>query len=160
LKTPAFKVETNREAIRILGKHGIRVHASFIIGEKRETLAQMEETYQFIKDNPISLVNIYVLTPLPGTPVWHDAKARGLVSDEMDWNRLNISFELGWKEVILVSETVSREDLHAMYQRIRRLRLYKFAKAVAFDPLKMDLLAYGRAKMVEWVRRARLLRVA
>jgi anaerobic magnesium-protoporphyrin IX monomethyl ester cyclase len=160
LKTPAFKVETNREAIRILRKHGIHVHASFIIGERHETLEQMGETYQFIRDNPISLVNLYVLTPLPGTPVWYDAKARGLVSDDMDWNRLNISFEIGWREAILVSEAVNREQLHAMYQKIRRLRFFKFARAVAGDPLKMDLLAYGKAKVVEWAHRARILRVA
>ena len=160
LKTPAFKVETNREAIRILRKHGIHVHASFIIGERYETLEQMEQTYQFIRDNPISLVNLYVLTPLPGTPVWHDAKARGLVSDDMDWNRLNISFEIGWKYAMLVSQAVDREQLHSMYQKIRRLRLFKFAKAMAGDPLKMDLIAYGRAKVVEWAHRARLLRVA
>lgn len=157
LKTPAFKVETNRTAIEILRRNGIHVHASFIIGERHETLEQMNDTYEFIRDNPISLVNLYVLTPMPGTPVWHDAAQRGLVSDDMDWNQLNISFEIGWRDVILVSETVSREDLHKMYQKIRRLRLIKFAKAVAGDPLRMDLLTYFKAKAVEWAHRAKLL---
>jgi radical SAM superfamily enzyme YgiQ (UPF0313 family) len=105
----------------------------------------MEETYQFIRRNPLSLVNIYVLTPLPGTPVWHDAKARGLVADDMDWDLLNISFELDWQRVILVSETVPREELHRMYQRLRRLRLIKYARAVATHPFQMDL-EYGRAR--------------
>lgn len=153
LKGRAFKVDINEEAVHTLHRHGIHPHASFIIGEPNETLEQMEETYQFIRRNPLSLVNIYVLTPLPGTPVWHDAKTKGLVSDDMDWDLLNISFELDWQRVILVSETVSREDLHGMYQRLRRLRLVKYAKALATHPFQMDLAEYGRAKAVEWAYR-------
>lgn len=160
LKGPAFKVEINRQAIHILKKYGIHPHASFIIGEKHETVENMMETYNFIKANPISLVNLYVLTPLPGTPVWHDAEARGLVSNDMDWNKLNISFEIGWKDVVLVSEAATREQIRMMYQKIRRLRLIKFARAVATDPLRMDLAAYGKAKVVEWANRAGLVRVA
>ncbi len=153
LKGRAFKVEINEQAVHTLHQHGIHPHASFIIGESQETLEQMEETYQFIKRNPLSLVNIYVLTPLPGTPVWHQAKAKGLVSDDMDWDLLNISFELDWQRVILVSDTVSRKDLHRMYQRLRRLRLHKYARAVATHPFQMDLAEYGRAKAVEWAYR-------
>ncbi len=146
LKGKAFKVDINENAVHTLHRHGIHPHASFILGEPQETVEQMMETYDFIKRNPLSLVNLYVLTPLPGTPVWHNAKARGLVSDDMDWDQLNISFELDWKRVILVSETVSREELHKVYQKFRRLRLYKYAKAMAFHPFQMDLPEYGRAK--------------
>ena len=153
LKGRAFKVEINEQAVHTLHRHGIHPHASFIIGEPHETLEQMEETYQFIRRNPLSLVNIYVLTPLPGTPVWHDAKAKGLVADDMDWDLLNISFELDWQRVILVSETVAREELHRMYQRLRRLRLVKYARAIASHPFQMDLPEYGRAKAVEWAYR-------
>ena len=155
LKGKAFKVDINEQAVHTLHKHGIHPHASFILGEPLETVEQMMETYDFIKRNPLSLVNLYVLTPLPGTPQWHAAKAKGLVSDDMDWDQLNISFELDWQRVILVSETVSREELHRVYQKFRRLRLYKYAKAMATHPFQMDLPEYGRAKLVEWGYRAR-----
>ncbi|MEE4272586.1 MAG: radical SAM protein [Thermoanaerobaculales bacterium] len=150
LKGKAFKVDINENAVHTLHKHGIHPHASFILGEPQETVEQMMETYDFIKRNPLSLVNLYVLTPLPGTPQWHAAKARGLVSDDMDWDQLNISFELDWQRVILVSETVSREELHKVYQKFRRLRLWKYGKAMATHPFQMDLPEYGRAKLVEW----------
>jgi radical SAM superfamily enzyme YgiQ (UPF0313 family) len=153
LKGRAFKVDTNEQAVHTLHRHGIHPHASFIIGEPEETVEQMMETYDFIRRNPLSLVNIYVLTPLPGTPVWHAAKERGLVSDDMDWDLLNISFELDWQRVILVSETVSRDQLHSVYRRLRRLRLLKYAKAIATHPFQMDLAEYGRAKIVEWAYR-------
>jgi anaerobic magnesium-protoporphyrin IX monomethyl ester cyclase len=150
LKGKAFKVDINENAVHTLHRHGIHPHASFILGEPTETVEQMMETYDFIKRNPLSLVNLYVLTPLPGTPQWHAAKAKGLVSDDMDWDQLNISFELDWKRVILVSETVSREELHRVYQKFRRLRLWKYGKAIATHPFQMDLPEYGRAKLVEW----------
>jgi len=149
LKGKAFKVDINQNAVETLHRHGIHPHGSFIIGEAQETLDEMQETYDFIKRMPLSLVNIYVLTPLPGTPVWHDAKARGLVSDNMDWDLLNISFELDWQRVILVSETVDRRELHQMYLKMKRLRLFKYAKAVAGHPFQMDLVDYAKAKVVE-----------
>ena len=149
LKGRAFRIEVNEEAVQTLHRHGIHPHASFILGERYETIEQMEETYEFIRRNPLSLVNIYVLTPLPGTPVWHDARSRGLVSEDMDWDRLNISFELDWRNVILVSEAVDRRDLHSIYMRFKRLRLLKYARAMAHHPFQMDLLEYGRAKFVE-----------
>lgn len=149
LKGSAFKVSINEDAIRMLHRHGIHPHASFILGERYETLEQMEETYDFIRRNPLSLVNIYVLVPLPGTPVWEDALSRGLVSNDMDWDRLNSSFEQDWRNVILVSEAVERRDLHRIYMRLKRLRLFKYARAISNHPFQMDLLEFGRAKLVE-----------
>jgi radical SAM superfamily enzyme YgiQ (UPF0313 family) len=157
LKGRAFKVDTNEKAVQTLHRHGIHPHASFIIGEPQETLEQMQETYDFIRRNPLSLVNIYVLTPLPGTPVWHQARERGLVSNDMDWDLLNISFELDWRRVILVSEVVGRRDLHRMYQKMKRLRLVKYARAIASHPFQMDLAEYGRAKAVEAAHRLKSL---
>jgi anaerobic magnesium-protoporphyrin IX monomethyl ester cyclase len=155
LKGKAFKVEINERAVQTLHRHGIHPHASFIIGEPKETLEQMQQTYDFIKRNPLSLVNIYVLTPLPGTPVWHQAKAKGLVSNDMDWDLLNISFELDSDKVILMSEAVSRSELIAMYNKLKRLRLRKFALALASHPFQMDLAEYGRAKLVETAYRVK-----
>ncbi len=149
LKGPAFKVETNEQAVRTLHEHGIHPHASFIIGETHETLEQMEDTYDFIKRNPLSLVNIYVLTPLPGTRVWHEALQRGLVSPDMNWDRLNIQFELDWKNAILLSQEVQPEELYRMYKRLKRLRLIKYARAAVHHPFRMDLLAFGCAKLIE-----------
>jgi radical SAM superfamily enzyme YgiQ (UPF0313 family) len=158
LKGPAFKVETNQRAVEILHRHGIHVHATFIIGEPRETLKQMQETYDFVRRNPFALVSFFALTPLPGTRVWHDAKARGLVSDTMDWSRLSEHFEFDWRKSIIVSEVVSRRDIRRMYLKMRRLRLYKMARAMLRHPFQMDLGAYLKAKAAEWAFRLGLRR--
>jgi len=155
LKGPAFSVQVNEEAVRTLRRNGIHAHAAFIIGEPAETVDQMEDTYDFIRRNPLSLVGITLLTPLPGTPVWHAAKARGLVSDDMDWDLLNASFELDWRRVIVLSETATREELYRMYRKLGRLRLVKYAKAVVNHPMQRDLAEYSRAKLVEYGYRLR-----
>lgn len=158
LKGPAFKVETNQRAVEILHRHGIHVHATFIIGEPQETLEQMRETYDFVRRNPFSYVNFFALTPLPGTRVWNDAKARGLVSDTMDWSRLSEHFEFDWRKSIIVSEVASRRQLHRMYLKMRRLRLYKLGVAMFRHPFQIDLGAYLKAKVAEWAFRLGLRR--
>ena len=80
---------------------------------------------------------------------------RGLVADDMDWDLLNLSFELDWQRVILVSEVVERRELHRMYQKLKRLRFAKYARALATHPFQMDLAEFGRAKIVEAAYRIR-----
>jgi len=55
-----------------------------------------------------------VLTPFPGTPVWDDAKARGLVSDDMDWESLQLSLEREKNKAIIVSENLTRDELYEL----------------------------------------------
>jgi anaerobic magnesium-protoporphyrin IX monomethyl ester cyclase len=149
LKGPAFSVEKNRQAVEALHRNGIHAHACFVIGEPQETLEQMEDTYQFIRSLPLSYVNTLVLTPLPGTPLWHNAKTRGLVSDDMDWDRLSLQFDRDWEKVVLLSEQVSREELHKMFYRIHRLCLWKTLKTLPWHPLRGQAIEYGLAKIAE-----------
>lgn len=141
LKGKGITVEHNRKAVEILKRQGIKANASFVIGSPHETVEQMMDTYRFIRDTPLDLVDIYVLTPFPGTPVWDLARERGLVSDDMDWSRLNVNWEVGGDRAILLSETVTREEMARMYARFRRLRFRKNIKAVWSHPLLRDLPA-------------------
>ena len=101
LKGKAFSVQKIVMAVEILKKHGITGNASFVIGSPEETLEDMMETYQFIKETPVCLVDIYVFTPYPGTAIWEYALSQGLVSNEMDWERLNVNFEVSYQNAII-----------------------------------------------------------
>jgi radical SAM superfamily enzyme YgiQ (UPF0313 family) len=139
LKGNAFSVDKNRESIRLLTNHGIAANASFVIGSPHETKEEIQETYDFIKNNPLCLVDTYVLTPFPGTQIWQYAKERGLVSDDMDWDRLNINFEISHKKAIVVSETLSRSEIYRFYRKFRRQRLVRNFKNIWFHPYIMDV---------------------
>jgi anaerobic magnesium-protoporphyrin IX monomethyl ester cyclase len=146
-------VEDNRRAIRTAKRHGIAVHGSFIIGSPLEEREDILETLDFVRSNPLDGMDIYVLTPFPGTPVWDYAVDRGLVSDKMDWSRLNIDFNDSHKDAIILSERLNRDELFDLYQRFRRcqrlLEMRRLAKYALAHPQKIP--GYLIKKMREWL---------
>jgi radical SAM superfamily enzyme YgiQ (UPF0313 family) len=122
LKGENVNTSDNTRAIAILRKHGIKVYGSFIIGSPHETRAEILETLEFVKRNRLALFGVYLLTPYPGTPVWDYARSRGLVDEHMDWDRLNIYFDEHPASSVIVSETLSREQL---YELIRKFVPYR-----------------------------------
>lgn len=139
LKGPAVTVEDNRNAVSLLHKNGIAANASFVIGAPNETREDILKTYHFIKNNPVSLFDIYVLTPYPGTEIWDYAKKRNLVSEEMNWNKLNVNFQSNCKDAVLVSEKMDRKELLELFQKFRMLRLLRNIAAVWTTPQLRDL---------------------
>jgi anaerobic magnesium-protoporphyrin IX monomethyl ester cyclase len=152
-----ISVQQNAQAIGLLKKAGIQANASFIIGAPNETREEMLQTYRFIKDSRIDFFDIYTLTPLPGTPVWENAKKRGLVSDQMDWSRLNVNFEISADSAVIMSETMSRQELRTMYRKFRRLRLWRIAIALPTSPWLKDLptmlIRLAREKISRFLKR-------
>jgi anaerobic magnesium-protoporphyrin IX monomethyl ester cyclase len=141
LKGETSSVEHNRNAVKILKKYGLSVNASFVIGSPDETEEEMMDTYNFIKNTPIDLVDIYVLTPMPGTPVWDYAKKHYFVSDDMDWSNLNVNFDIN-KEAVVLSELYDRDKLIKIYNKFRVLRLFKNIVNIWHSPFLMDLPRY------------------
>jgi radical SAM superfamily enzyme YgiQ (UPF0313 family) len=148
LKGKTVTVEDNLRAVELLSSVGIKANASFIIGSPTETEEEMMDTYDFIRKSRLSFVDIYVLMPYPGTPVWDFAKSRGLVSNDMDWDRLNINFEISNTNAIILSETMSREKLYHIYKKFRRQRLVPNIRSLITHPMLLDLpkVAVGLAK--------------
>jgi radical SAM superfamily enzyme YgiQ (UPF0313 family) len=142
LKGETSSVQKNSDAVNILKKHGIAVNASLVIGSPDETESEMMETYDFIKNSSLDLVDIYVLTPYPGTPIWSYAKERGLVSEDMDWSKLNVNFSENYQNSIIVSELYDRKQIWQFYKRFKRLRLYINIKNIWRSPFLIDLPRY------------------
>jgi anaerobic magnesium-protoporphyrin IX monomethyl ester cyclase len=139
LKGKAFSVKKNIQAIEILRKHGICANASFIIGSPEETLSEIMETFRFIKENPICLVDTYVLTPYPGTPMWEYALSRGLVNNAMAWEQLNVNFEVSYDKAIILSQKLSREEVVKVYKKFRRQRFWRNFNNIWRHPFLIDL---------------------
>jgi radical SAM superfamily enzyme YgiQ (UPF0313 family) len=144
LKGSGISVEQNRNAVRLLRKHGIMANASFVIGAPDETEAEMMDTLGFIKSERVSLFDTYVLTPFPGTPVWEMARSRGLVSEDeqMDWSQLNVNFGVNPQRAIILSETLSRRELIRVYNRFRNYRLWHNGRNIWRHPMLTDLPRY------------------
>jgi radical SAM superfamily enzyme YgiQ (UPF0313 family) len=89
LKKGSSTVEKNRRAAEMCRAHGIGVGGLFMVGCIGETEEDMKKTIQFVRETPMTCVNMCVTTPLPGTELWELCKEKGLVSDSMDWNKLD-----------------------------------------------------------------------
>jgi len=148
LKGKKVTIEDNRRAIELLTSAGIKANASFIIGSPDETEKEIMDTYDFIRKSKLSFVDTYVLTPYPGTPIWDFAKSRGLISNDMDWNKLNVNFEVNHTNAIILSETLTRERLYQIYKKFRRQRMIRNIRSLITHPMLLDLpkVALGTIK--------------
>jgi len=85
-------IKENEDSIRLLKKYGFNVACFFIIGTPLDTEKRLEETLTFIKRNQLDIFEVYFLTPHPGTPIWNYAEKKGLVSHDMQWEKLKFGF--------------------------------------------------------------------
>jgi anaerobic magnesium-protoporphyrin IX monomethyl ester cyclase len=141
LKRDNIDIKDNENAIRIIKKHGIEVHGSFIIGSPEEDRKDILETLKFIKKNQLTGFDVYVLTPFPGTPVWDYALSRGLVAEEMDWDRLNVDFSDNYDSAIILSEKLTRKEIHALFLQFRheqrKTAIYRLVRTGLRNPSKI-----------------------
>jgi len=89
LKTGTTTVEMNQKAMDMCYKWGIQMNISFIIGTPGETEEDIKKTIDFIEKNRKKLIGIeiFIVLPYPGTPLWTFAKRKGYVTDDMDWEK-------------------------------------------------------------------------
>ncbi len=139
LKGEGITVEHNRNAVKTIRKHGMAANASFVIGSPDETREEILQTLGFIKEIDLDFVDTYVLTPLPGTPIWEYARKRGLVSGDMDWGKLDVSFAENHKQAIILSEKLSREELLSLYRKFQLLRYRIMLKNAFKHPFALDI---------------------
>ncbi len=152
---PAVTLEQNINAVRTIKRHGLACNGSFIIGCPQETRDDILETYKFIKNIPINLTDVYVLTPYPGTPIWEYAKSRGLVSEDMQWSKLDVNFQNNYRHAVIVSETLSRQEIIKLFKKFYRLRFFKNIIGIITHPYLIDLPKTAIGLLNEYFNRFR-----
>lgn len=60
-------------------EHGIAVSTEMIVGMEGDTEATFEHTYRFLMDNQVPLPRLYILTPVPGTPLYRQFEQQGRI---------------------------------------------------------------------------------
>lgn len=94
LKGNNITVEDHKKAIHLCNEYRFKIYGSLIFGSPTETIEDMRKTLQFIDftiKNRCHKVWAFVMTPLPGTPLWEVAKQCGEVNDNMDWDLLDLN---------------------------------------------------------------------
>jgi radical SAM superfamily enzyme YgiQ (UPF0313 family) len=124
-------------AIETLGKYGIETGASFIIGSPQETKEDIWETLRFIKKSKLSGFDTYVLTPYPGTPIWDYARERELVSEDMDWDILDVNFGRNHEKAVILSEKLTRDEIYRLFLLFAEEKRRWIIKTALKHPLQL-----------------------
>ena len=95
-KTPNIKAgpEGVRRAIRAIHDSGIAVAAGIMFGHDEDERNVFEETVRFIKSAGIDILDMSILTPLPGTPLFKRLRTENrLLYDAFpeDWARYDLN---------------------------------------------------------------------
>jgi len=71
-----FMVENTVQAVEMLKKNGLEIHASYILGGQHETAEMVHETIRFAKRLDTNVAQFSILTPYPGTAIYEQVKDR------------------------------------------------------------------------------------
>jgi hypothetical protein len=153
LKGPGITVEKTRAAIRALNAADIPVYICMMVGAPDETPQEMAQTETFLREalewHRFNSCNVNALTPLPGTPLWEQCVAEGLLDPSTPSRELGFTSEHFANRRFHICKHVSRESLAAMLRRLMRLRAHKYRRAL----MRADPLGFIRYAIRALVRR-------
>lgn len=112
-----------RRAVELLKKYGIRVWASFIIGDLADTKETIRETVKYACSLEPDIAEFSILTPFPGTQLFEEARKRGLIAT-YDWSRFD-GAHATMETPHLTRRQIAREAIRAylrFYLRPSRLK--------------------------------------
>ncbi len=75
--------------IRAIKGHGMHIHGMFIVGADTDNIDTIRRTTDFAIANGIDTVQVIALTPLPGTRVFEEMRAKGRIL-HTDWSKYNL----------------------------------------------------------------------
>jgi len=94
------------EAMKALHDHDIMILAGFIFGLDHDDEGVFERTVRFCERNRIELPSFFVLTPLPGTPLFKRMESEGRLLHK-DWAQYN-GATVVFKPRLMTEETLQR----------------------------------------------------
>jgi len=98
--------------IRAVRDHGIHIHGMFILGADSDDFETINRTADFAKSFGIDTIQLLILTPLPGTSLFHDMlKSRRLF--HKDWSKYDVQHVV-FKPRLMSPATLQIETFKAM----------------------------------------------
>ncbi len=83
------RINTAADYARIIEscrKSGLPIQCNFLVNPAIDTYEDMDATMKFVVENALVMPIYSILTPYPGTQLYKDYKAKGLIVDE-DWDK-------------------------------------------------------------------------
>jgi len=147
------KVEFYESGIKRLHDYGIGVHASFVFGYDYDEPSVFEQFLSFAHRTKIDGAFLPVLTPFPGTRIYHRLKEEGRILTE-DWSRYDMATVVFRPKKMRVEQLQEgfwwvNKEFYSMRSMARRI-FHPFA-------LRRSLIIFGPMNLGHWpaVRKAK-----
>ena len=118
------------ERLALLRKQGIGVVAGMIVGLDSDDVGVFERTLRFLDDARIDALQLNIMTPLPGTPLFTDMNRQGRITDR-DWSHYDFRHCVVRPARMTAQELQEGADwLYRQFYRLDRI-LLRFARALS-----------------------------
>lgn len=85
-----------KEAIRAIQSHGITVNGCFIIGLDGHTTDIFDQVFAFVKESELYEVQITLMTPFPGTPLYARLERDNRLLEPRNWKKCTL-FDINFR---------------------------------------------------------------
>jgi radical SAM superfamily enzyme YgiQ (UPF0313 family) len=115
--------------LRKIHRAGIGVVAGMIVGMDADSSGVFSRTLQFLRATHLDAVQLNILTPLPGTPLFQDMESAGRITDR-NWSHYDYRHVVFQPAGMTAEELQAGADwLYAQFYRLDRI-LWRFIRAV------------------------------
>jgi radical SAM superfamily enzyme YgiQ (UPF0313 family) len=140
-------VEEMERAIRILHQYKIKVHGMFILGGEQDDRETVMQTVRSAIRWKIDTVQMVILTPLPGTPLYDNLVAENRITS-FDWSHYDGHHVVFKPNKMSVWELQFGVMLEAMPKFYSLLQVIKAVAKLRFKNFQYRL--YGHWMLIKW----------
>lgn len=122
------------ESIERIQSHGITVNGCFVFGLDGDTSESMDDVIRFVRESGLYEVQVTVLTPFPGTPLYRKLKEEGRLIRDPGWETCTL-FDVNFHPRGMTAEALQAGLLRAVKElysvqetRARRRRFWSMAR--------------------------------
>ena len=101
-----------KEAIQTIQSHGITVNGCFVIGLDGHTTDIFEQVFSFVRETELYEVQVTVMTPFPGTPLYTRLKRENRLIEPQNWQKCTL-FDINFKPA-----EMSVQELHDGFRKL------------------------------------------
>jgi anaerobic magnesium-protoporphyrin IX monomethyl ester cyclase len=137
------QVDQYKRGIEQLNKHGIQVHANFIVGFPGETEESAEKIVRFLDEMAIPFCTVCTWVYIPSTPIGARAHEFGIEGMGMEWKHNTMNSD----QAQTLARRVVEEQRHAVHNTVRGEAWSEFmlyANGFSVDEVRLAIQTFNR----------------
>ena len=131
------------EAIQKIQSRGITVNGCFVLGLDADTPAVFEDVLQFVRASGLYEVQVTLMTPFPGTPLYERLRKKGRLLREGAWELCTL-FDINFRPAQMSTDALQRgflrlvESLYSAAETSRRRSNFRHRLKHSRQPGRRD----------------------